>query len=88
MQVLCKITNTASDVRCKVCGQGFLVYWSRTARSERDHVGRQIEEALSQQHTASHSSQAHPRAGFTVTRWSGSQALSALSLSASSSAAF
>jgi hypothetical protein len=88
MQVLCKISNTASDVHCKVCGQGFLIYWSRTARSERDRVGRQIVEALSQQHTASHSSQAHPRTGFTVTSWSGSQAPAGLSLSASSSAAF
>ncbi|ADW70781.1 hypothetical protein [Granulicella tundricola] len=77
MQVLCKISNTTSDVRCKVCGQGFLVYWSRTQRSERDQVRRQVAEALSQQHTASHAPQAHPRTGFTVSAWSGEPAAGA-----------
>ena len=50
MQVLCKISNTVSDVRCKVCGQGFLVYWSRTSQTERDATRRQVIEALAEQH--------------------------------------
>jgi hypothetical protein len=73
MHVLCKRANNAGDVRCKICGQGFLIYWARTASSERDSVRRQIVEALSQQHTASYAG--HPRTGFTIcatgSGWSG-----------------
>ncbi len=71
MQVLCKLSNTVSDVRCKVCGQGFLVYWSRTSRSEQEITRRQVLEALELHHVTSDSQDAHPRAGFNVPDWSG-----------------
>jgi hypothetical protein len=70
MQVLCKLSNTVTDVRCKICGQGFLIYWARTAPSEQDNVRRLIVEALSQQHTASNAG--HPRNGFALSGWPGS----------------
>jgi hypothetical protein len=71
MQVLCKLSNTVSDVRCKVCGQGFLVYWSRTSREEQEATRRQVIEALAAHHGTSESADAHPRAGFNVPDWSG-----------------
>jgi len=71
MQVLCKLSNTVSDVRCKVCGQGFLVYWSRSSRDEQEATRRQVIEALERHHTSTDSAQAHPRSGFTVPDWSG-----------------
>lgn len=71
MQVLCKLSNTVSDVRCKVCGQGFLVYWSRSSRPEQEATRRQVVEALERHHSTTSSSQAHPRTGFNVPDWSG-----------------
>ena len=71
MQVLCKLSNTVSDVRCKVCGQGFLVYWSRTSPTEQEATRSQVIEALGQHHTSSDGEDAHPRSGFTVPAWSG-----------------
>jgi len=71
MQVLCKLSNTVSDIRCKVCGQGFLVYWSRPSRTEQDASRHQVVEALEQQHATSRSADAHPRIGFNVPDWSG-----------------
>ena len=80
MQVLCKISNTVSDVRCKVCGQGFLVYWSRTSKIEQDATRRQVVEALAQQHTSSDSPQVHPRTGFNIPEWNGTPRFSAAAL--------
>ena len=71
MQVLCKLSNTVSDVRCKVCGQGFLVYWSRTSREEQDSTRRQVIDALAAHHSTSAAAEAPPRIGFNVPDWSG-----------------
>lgn len=35
MQILCKASDHACDVRCAVCGQGFLVYWTRSCAEDR-----------------------------------------------------
>ncbi len=80
MQVLCKISNTVSDVRCKVCGQGFLVYWSRTSKTEQDATRRQVIEALANQHNSSNSAQVHPRTGFNIPEWNGLPSFSAAAL--------
>ena len=80
MQVLCKVSNTVSDVRCKVCGQGFLVYWSRTSRSEQETTRRQVIEALERHHTTSQTEHAHPRTGFNVPDWSGLASFSGAAL--------
>jgi hypothetical protein len=80
MQVLCKISNTVSDVRCKVCGQGFLVYWSRTSQSEREATRRQVIEALAEHHDSSPSNQVHPRTGFNIPEWNGVPGFSAAAL--------
>ncbi len=60
MQVLCKVSDTVSDVRCKVCGQGFLVYWFRTSKTEREVTRRHVAEALANQHANSNSGDVHP----------------------------
>ncbi len=71
MQVLCKLSNTVSDVRCKVCGQGFLVYWSRTSLAEQEDTRRKVVDALETQHATSTSVDVHPRSGFNVPAWEG-----------------
>jgi hypothetical protein len=80
MQVLCKLSNTVSDVRCKVCGQGFLVYWSRTSRAEQNETRRHVIEALELHHTSSQTENAHPRTGFNVPEWSGTPRYSGAAL--------
>lgn len=74
-QVLCTLSHEGSDVRCAVCGQGFLVYWSRFSRSEQEECRRQIQDQLRQHHVAAQDSGAdrriHPRAAFNVPEWTG-----------------
>ena len=80
MQVLCKASNTACDVRCQVCGQGFLVYWTRSAPGEREHRREEIVQALREHHSADQSATAHPEAGFTLPEWDGDVRFSAAAL--------
>ncbi len=80
MQVLCKVSDSVSDVRCKVCGQGFLVYWSRTSKTEQEVTRRHVAEALANQHSTSTSGDVHPRIGFNVPDWSGHPRFSAAAL--------
>ena len=80
MQVLCKTSNSASDVQCSVCGQGFLVYWARTSRAEQEETRRQVIEALAEQHSSSDSIDVHPRTGFNIPAWSGVPSFSAAAL--------
>jgi hypothetical protein len=82
-QVLCTRSNDANDVRCSVCGQGFLVFWSRFSRKEQDDCREMIQEALRGHHAANPSSAAgsvHPDEGFTVPEWTGSPDFSAAAL--------
>ena len=66
MQVLCRLSNTVSDVRCKVCGQGFLIYWARTSKAEQEVTRGNVIEALERQHKGSDGAEVHPRIGFNV----------------------
>ena len=70
MQVLCKISNAQSDVHCRVCGQGFSVYWAHTSQTEREDARRLIVEGLASHHSDSNSTHVHPRIGFSVPNWS------------------
>ena len=66
MQVLCKASHTGSDVRCRICGQGFLVYWTRSAPAERERRREQIVNALRAHHIADQSAAAHPEDSFSL----------------------
>ena len=74
-QVLCTLSHEGSDVRCLVCGQGFLVYWSRFSRAEQAECRRSVQEQLREHHITSKDPGAdrriHPRAPFNVPQWSG-----------------
>jgi hypothetical protein len=72
MQVLCEKSNTGSDVRCGVCGQGFLVYWERTSRAERMQARAEVMNALVRQHEDERTGHdAHPTTQFTIPSWDG-----------------
>jgi hypothetical protein len=80
MQVLCKASKTASDIRCTICGQGFLVYWTRNSIEERAAARAGILQALRDHHTDSETASAHPASGFNLPEWSGDPRASAAAL--------
>jgi hypothetical protein len=80
MQVLCKASNTASDIRCSVCGQGFLVYWTRTSREEQAGAREEIQQALRRHHENATGENAHPTSGFNLPAWNGDPRFSAAAL--------
>lgn len=69
-EVVCKLSNEGSDVRCSVCGQGFLVYWAKFSRAEQVESRRVIQETLRQHHAdaaeGGDPQAVHPRESFTV----------------------
>ena len=50
MQMICKVSNVFNDVRCPVCGQGFLVYWTRVAARNRSDGRDLLQDGLRRQH--------------------------------------
>ena len=80
MQVLCQVSNTASDVRCPVCGQGFLVYWTRSSAVERAERRQEIVQSLREHHIADQTVRAHPQTGFHLPEWDGEPHVSAAAL--------
>jgi len=80
MQVLCKASNAASDVRCHVCGQGFLVYWVRTAADVRGAMRTEIAQMLRGHHEGAEGSHVHPAGEFHLPVWHGDGEFSAAAL--------
>jgi hypothetical protein len=80
MQVLCKSTNTSSDISCPLCGQGFLLYWERSSRQEQDITRRKVQQALEDQHTVLSSAEAHPQSAFNIPSWEGNPYFSGAAL--------
>lgn len=62
MPIECRPSNISSDVRCTVCGQGFLVYGDSRMSKERTAVRESVQQALRHQHETSH----HAAEGFTL----------------------
>ncbi|HSU19732.1 MAG TPA: hypothetical protein VLI45_08315 [Acidobacteriaceae bacterium] len=62
MQILCKASDHACDVRCSVCGQGFLIYWTRSSAEDRT-AAAEVGEMLCAQHR---DSSAHPSLEFSL----------------------
>jgi hypothetical protein len=64
MQMLCKVSNVFSDVRCPVCGQGFLVYWTRVAAKSREEQRTFLLEGLRGHHGVTSTTDAHSPAFY------------------------
>ena len=60
MQMLCKVSTVFSDVRCPVCGQGFLVYWTRLQAKHRDEQRERLIDGLRLQHSTGSGAEMHP----------------------------
>jgi len=80
MQVLCKLSDSSSDVHCPICGQGFLLYWERSSRTQQEATRHSIQQALQDHHLDSTDTGAHPEAAFNIPNWSGSPQFSAAAL--------
>ncbi|HEX4154539.1 MAG TPA: hypothetical protein VHY48_02890 [Acidobacteriaceae bacterium] len=65
MQILCKASDSVNDVRCSVCGQGFLIYWTRSCAEDRS-ARTQIQQVLSSHHVGNGGPAAHPPVEFSV----------------------
>ena len=69
-EVVCQLSNEASDVRCSVCGQGFLVYWAKFSRAEQEQSRRMIQDVLRGHHGGEAAGvdphAVHPREDFMV----------------------
>lgn len=63
MQILCKASDTLCDVRCAVCGQGFLLYWTRSCAEERSAAAA-IPDLLCAHHGEGAGTAAHPSIEF------------------------
>jgi hypothetical protein len=77
MQITCKISMEGSDVRCPVCGQGFLVFWEGCSTGARQAQRKVIAESLRSHHALGAS---HPSAAFPVQPWDGDASLSPAAL--------
>ncbi len=80
MQVLVRKTEGKGDVQCGICGQGFRLYWERTASSEQVGMDATIRETLHRQHMELTDHTAHPVIPFNVPSWPGMPQFSAAAL--------
>ena len=65
MQLLCSSSAVGSDVCCPVCGQGFLMYWTRNSPGDQPVLVSVVMDALGRQHTAfgANAHESHPALG-------------------------
>jgi hypothetical protein len=80
MQVLCKSTNGNAEVQCCVCGQGFVLFWERQSRSERNQALHELQKMLRGHHQAKPGHDAHPQSAFLIPEWGGPVAFSGTSV--------
>lgn len=82
MQVLCKPSENAADVRCLICGEGFVVYWERTSKSEQGQTISVIQQTLIEHHTsaAGDETRPHPQGPFNIPSWGGLPSFSGAAL--------
>jgi hypothetical protein len=80
MQVLLRKSQQAQDLTCRVCGQGFRVYWERTSLEEQMAMRAIVLKELDQHHAGDRSASAHPDLPFNVPDWQGSPQFSGAAL--------
>jgi hypothetical protein len=73
MRLQCEASNAGSDIRCRVCGQGFLLHWSAESpespqiQEEQSLLRVELMRELRRHHAASTDHPAaHPRCCFHV----------------------
>ena len=66
MSITCLLSHTYSDLRCPVCGEGFLILARAENRVIRTQLRRIVGEALRAQHTHIGATAVHGAQPFTV----------------------
>ena len=66
MSIKLRPSSLCSDVRCAVCGQGFLLFSSRLAHLHHHEVHTQVQHVLREHHTDRDDHHAHPAEGFSM----------------------
>lgn len=70
----CQQSKISANVRCPICGQGFLIYAEQGMQVGHNVNRRLIQHVLRTHHTLhSASSSAHPESTFYIPCWSGAQ---------------
>ena len=64
MNLELKPSSIGSDVRCAVCGQGFLLFSGRLAHLHHHEVVLHVRRALREHHNGCDDCRAHPAEGF------------------------
>ena len=59
MQVVCRSAEVGSDVCCPVCGQGFLLYWTRRSPQDQPVLMSVLMDVLGRQHALCAGADAH-----------------------------
>ena len=59
MQMLCKASSVLHDVQCPICGDGFLVYWTRNREVTRAEQRDALQQVLREQHRMMHPGEEH-----------------------------
>jgi hypothetical protein len=68
----------SNDIRCPICGQGFLIFEELAAHASLIESRRIIQQALREQHTAKGKlNGAHPGSIFNIPSWAGEPPFSA-----------
>jgi hypothetical protein len=71
----------SSDVRCPICGQGFLIFAELAAHASQIDSRRMIQQTLRAQHDAPDATNPHPDATFNIPSRSGVPFTASASLS-------
>ena len=67
MSVTCLMSNLANDLRCPVCGQGFLVFAERMSATAREQVKRRVQLTMRSHHAGALGGlHVHPTTAFAV----------------------
>ena len=67
MSITCLLSQTVNDLRCPVCGQGFLVFAEHTSATVREQVRRRVQGTMRMHHAgAEGSTDVHPTLAFAV----------------------
>jgi hypothetical protein len=73
----CQPSKISANVRCPVCGQGFLIYAEHGIQAGNTINRRMIQHVLRKHHANSASSSVHPESTFHIPTWSGAEAFAA-----------
>lgn len=78
MHLVTHQSRLSTDIRCPICGQGFLIFEELAAHASQFESRRLIQQALRDQHTSQgRLAGAHPATNFDIPSWQGEPPFSA-----------